>query len=334
MFDYVATAASCAANVDNTSHNYSWDWGPFHMIQLNEWAGSTSLGSDTATDYSPTHGSGLNWLAQDLLNSVGNSGRPVILFQHFGWDFFSLYNNDFTGQTTPWWSASERQRLLNILAPYHIAAMFSGHQHSDWNVRRQLYRSYGHPRILDDFTGGTGGINGNGEFFAVRLTKNFLDVLPFKWSDSLNGTQPFMTSVGEGNSGPVWPGGNTTSGVRTGIRAAGQRVVVRNRTGLRLHPLFYNNINGCRKWIGPSFAAAPVTISFDPTSPYRVIIKNNTGSTIQGPFALQLEHPLRRDPQERQLHGFVFPGTGVSGVLLDPVDARRERRVDVRCLGV
>ncbi|MGA7235168.1 MAG: metallophosphoesterase, partial [Bryobacteraceae bacterium] len=285
MFDYVAAAASCAAHVDNDSHNYSWDWGPFHMIQLNEWAGSTNLGSDTATNYKPTHGSGLNWLAQDLLNSVGSSGRPVILFQHFGWDYFSLYNNDFSGQTDPWWSAADRQRLLNILAPYHIAALFSGHQHQTGMYGVDYTDSSGHPRILDDFTGGTGGINGNGEFFAVRLTQNFLDVLPFKWSDSLNGTQPFMTSVGEGSAGPVWPGGQTWN-PGTGQLGSGPQP-----DGTPTYPLFYNNVNGCRKWIGPSLAAAPVTISFDPTDPYSVIIKNNTGSTIQGPFALQLNVP-------------------------------------------
>jgi hypothetical protein len=44
MFDYVAAAAQCAAVVDSGSHNYSWNFGPFHMIQLNEWYGSTSLG--------------------------------------------------------------------------------------------------------------------------------------------------------------------------------------------------------------------------------------------------------------------------------------------------
>lgn len=291
MFDYVATAASCAAKVDSTSHNYSWDWGPFHMVQLNEWAGSTSLGSDTATNYTPTHGSGLNWLAQDLQNSVGNSGRPVILFQHFGWDYFSLYNNDFTGQTTPWWSASDRQRLLNILAPYHIAALFSGHQHQTGMYGVNYTDSNGHPTILDDFTGGTGGIGGNGEFFAVRLTQNFLDVLPLEWSDSLNGTQPFMTSVGEGSAGPVWPGCNTSGGCQTWNPGTGQLGSGPQPDGTPTYPLFNNNVNGCRKWIGPSLAAAPVTISFDPTSPYSVIIKNNTGSTIQGPFALQLNIP-------------------------------------------
>jgi len=57
-----------APNVDPLSHNYSWDWGKYHMVQLNVWAGDTQAGINNS--YSPavhdTHASGLPWLTLDL----------------------------------------------------------------------------------------------------------------------------------------------------------------------------------------------------------------------------------------------------------------------------
>jgi hypothetical protein len=283
MFDYVAAAAQCVASVDSGSHNYSWNFGPFHMIQLNEWYGSTSLGSDTATGYAPTHDSGVGWLMQDLANNVGASGKPVVLFQHFGFDFFSIYHNDFTGGTSPWWSATDRQALLDIIAPYNVIGMFSGHQHQTGMYSANYTDLQGHSKILDDFTGGTGGIGGKGEFYAVRLTNDFLDVLPFEWSDGTNENGPYMTTVGNLGAGS-WPGGKTwTGGAEPGVSPMPD--------GTPIYPQFYNPVNGCRKWIGAPLQKVPLTVSFDPTNPYGVIVKNNTGSVISGPFALQLSIP-------------------------------------------
>lgn len=299
MFDYVAAAAQCVASVDPDSHNYSWNFGPFHLIQLNEWYGSTSLGSDTATGYSPTHSSGLSWLIADLAaNAV--SGRKVILFQHFGWDFFSIYHNDFTGETAPWWTAAQRQELLNIIAPYDVIAMFSGHQHQAAMYSANYSDSQGNHKVLDDFTGGTGGIGGKGEFYAVRLTSNFLDVLPFEWNDSANGTLPYMTTVGN-LSYASWPGGE----VWTGGAEAGTSPMP---DGTPIYPGFYNPVNGCRKWIGAPLQKVPVSVSFDPNNPYGVIIKNNTGAVINGPFALQMSIPTGG-----KLNSVSFMGTCSQG---------------------
>lgn len=299
-FDYVAAAAQCAAKVDSGSHNYSWNFGPFHMIQLNEWYGSTSLGSDTATGYAPTHDSGVNWLINDLANNVGTSGKPVILFQHFGFDFFSIYHNDFAGDTQPWWSATDRQALLDIIAPYNVIGMFSGHQHQTGMYSAAYTDLQGHAKILDDFTGGTGGIGGKGEFYAVRLTNDFLDVLPFEWQDSVFGNLPHMTTVGDLRY-ESWPGGTTWNGLLNPGTSP-------MPDGTPIYPRFYNPVNGCRKWIGAPLQKVPLTISFDPNNPYGVVIKNNTGATINGPFALQLSIP-----SGGKLNSVSFMGTCSQG---------------------
>jgi hypothetical protein len=48
MFDYEAGhVLGGAKNFDTGSDNYSWDWNGVHYIQLNKWAGDTTLGSRT-----------------------------------------------------------------------------------------------------------------------------------------------------------------------------------------------------------------------------------------------------------------------------------------------
>ena len=280
MFAYISSVASCFTNMDSGSHNYSWDWGGFHLIQLNMWAGDITLGTDTGTAIPSSHSSGLGWLAQDLLHNVGTSGKPVILFQHFGWDYFSLFHNDSTGQTDPWWTASQRQILLDIVKDYNVIALFSGHQHQTAMYGVNFTDDLGHARVLDDFTGGTGGIGGTGQFFGVRLTKNFLDVLPFQWSDEISPT-PYMTNVGAGITGPTFPstGWSPNANQVDNTPWAG---------GTPLYPAFNNDVSSCRKWIGGPMTSLPVTLAFDPNNPNNVVITNNTGGTLQGPFALQV----------------------------------------------
>jgi cytolysin (calcineurin-like family phosphatase) len=281
MFAYPAAAASCSTSVDPLSHNFSWNWHQFHMVQLNMWAGDDTMGSDTETGLVFTHPRGLSWLATDLANTVGNTGAPVILFQHFGFDFFSVYNSDTTGQAKPWWSDSERQALLSILAPYNVVALFSGHQHHTGMYSADYQDSLGNNKILDDFTGGAGGIDGHGEFYAVRLTDNFLDVLPFQWSDSNPDKLPVMTNVGDPTQG-AWANDGTWN--PSVLQDAGPQPA-----GTLKQPDFYNNVSGCRKWIGSALKTVPLTVTAGPANAnsFSFIITNNSGAPIQGPFALQ-----------------------------------------------
>ncbi|EFG9152824.1 metallophosphoesterase, partial [Escherichia coli] len=67
-----------AAGFDEASDSYAWDWGPLHLVQLHRFGGDTRKGAAGA----------LGWLKADLAANAAN-GRPLILFQHYGWDAFS-----------------------------------------------------------------------------------------------------------------------------------------------------------------------------------------------------------------------------------------------------
>ncbi|WP_274630003.1 metallophosphoesterase [Arvimicrobium flavum] len=115
-----------AENYDVDSDSYSWDWGHLHLVQLHRFGGDTRKGAVSALD----------WLGRDLAGSAGD-GRPVALFQHYGWDPFSTERwdparttFDDTGEGPPhWWTEAERQALLDVIRGYNVIGLFHGHQH-------------------------------------------------------------------------------------------------------------------------------------------------------------------------------------------------------------
>ena len=115
-----------ASNYDVDSDCYSWDWGGLHLVQMHRFGGDTGHGA----------ASGLPWLKRDLANNAAD-GRPVVLFQHYGWDTFSTEVWDPTekrfddsgGGHAHWWSEADRQALLAVLKGYAVVGVFHGHQH-------------------------------------------------------------------------------------------------------------------------------------------------------------------------------------------------------------
>ncbi len=111
---------------DVPSDCYSWDFGKVHLVQLQRFGGDASHDASSC----------LSWLQEDLKNFAGD-GRPVIVFQHYGWDSFSteawdpsMKNFDDHGAGEPhWWSEAERSALLAVLKPYNVAGIFHGHEH-------------------------------------------------------------------------------------------------------------------------------------------------------------------------------------------------------------
>lgn len=115
-----------AANYDVESDSYSWDWGGLHLVQLHRFGGDTRKAAV----------SGLDWLKGDLA-AHASDGRPVIVFQHYGWDGFSTERWDSAAGTFDdhgqgddhWWSEAERQELRDTLAGYNVIGLFHGHEH-------------------------------------------------------------------------------------------------------------------------------------------------------------------------------------------------------------
>ncbi|MFT5166704.1 MAG: hypothetical protein ACI8P3_001936 [Saprospiraceae bacterium] len=107
--------------------HYSWDWGNVHFIQLNLSA------AENPTKFKPAQNpfKALSFLKEDLAKQVGDSGRPVILAHHYGFDGFSIGRNS-DGIIIPkgeWWTGDDRQKYWETIAPYNVIAIFTGHAH-------------------------------------------------------------------------------------------------------------------------------------------------------------------------------------------------------------
>ena len=112
------------AGVSENGVNYSWDWGPVHLVSLGLFPGSegdrivSPWGRTMEGDWRlPGHS--LEFLVEDLARNVGRSGRPVVLLQHYGWDVWGL----------GWWSDREREALAEAVRDYNVIAAFWGHTH-------------------------------------------------------------------------------------------------------------------------------------------------------------------------------------------------------------
>lgn len=150
-------------NYDIDSDNYSWDWGGLHLVQLQRFGGDTNKGAV----------SGLDWLKQDLADFAAD-GRPVVLFQHYGWDRFSLEKWDpakmtFDGEGAGkphWWTDNERADLLSVLKGYNVVGLFHGHEHETPMIYRHAGLDLFKP--VATFMGG---------FALVHITNRYMDVV-------------------------------------------------------------------------------------------------------------------------------------------------------------
>ncbi|MEI9429036.1 metallophosphoesterase [Mesorhizobium sp. Cs1299R1N3] len=158
-----------ATSYDVDTDCYSWDWGGLHLVQTHRFAGDTGHGADNS----------LPWLKQDLATYAAD-GRPVILFQHYGWDSFSMERWDTVKRVfddggkgaSHWWSDADRQALLAALKGYNVVAVFHGHQHEV----PMIYQRDG----LDLFKPKAAYMGG---FALARVTDDSLDVVLGQASD-------------------------------------------------------------------------------------------------------------------------------------------------------
>jgi cytolysin (calcineurin-like family phosphatase) len=97
--------------------------------------------------------------------------RPVVLFQHYGWDEWGL----------GWWSEKERDALASTIRDRNVVAVFWGHTHSV-----QRIDAGGIPT----FCSGSGQADpGPGVFLVVKITPREMIIAkrkPEGWGTSSN----------------------------------------------------------------------------------------------------------------------------------------------------
>jgi cytolysin (calcineurin-like family phosphatase) len=146
-------AAKKISRVSSNGLYYSWDWNHVHFVQTNLYPADKQ---NAKVRYSlPWHDpqDALSFVKEDLAQAVGDSGRPVIIVAHCGFD-------------TDWWVAEDWAAFYDAVKPYNVVAYFYGH--TGTGVRQ--WKPDGADRALDVInTGQT-----EKGFFAVEITKDRL----------------------------------------------------------------------------------------------------------------------------------------------------------------
>lgn len=150
-------------SVSEDGHHYSWDWDHVHLVQLNLFGGDGP--EDVKGVNGPEHDpqGALRFLKEDLAKNIGNSGRWVVVFQHFGW----------LGGMSDWWQPEAKERFYEVVKPYRIACLVNGHSHGaafvPWHD------------LLTIHDGSTARGDGDtGDFLVVRITDKELIVIQRK----------------------------------------------------------------------------------------------------------------------------------------------------------
>lgn len=119
------------AMVSESGLHYSWDWEHVHLVQLNYFAGSgIEHVPNGNVHYDPQNS--LEFLEKTLAEQVGDSGRPVILIQHYGFD----------GWGKGWFAPEARDLLEEAIKDYNVVLLIAGHNHAafigEWRGYRYL----------------------------------------------------------------------------------------------------------------------------------------------------------------------------------------------------
>ncbi len=122
------------ASMCEREFHYSVDYDGVHFVQLNEYAGydaderySGNLDYNRKGQaYGHPAEKSLQFLEKTLEENVGDSGRPVILFQHYSIGGWAL--NAWGGDA--WWTEEHVLGLWETIEGYNVIAVMVGHDHS------------------------------------------------------------------------------------------------------------------------------------------------------------------------------------------------------------
>lgn len=136
-------------HVSPNGYHYSWDWDGVHFVNVNLFPGNVWEGEADA--YGRGHDPLLarDFLADDLKRNVGDSGRPVVVVQHFR----PIDEN--------WWTYSAADKFHRVIQDYNVIAILVGHQGGGVNNK---WRGYNW-------------ISSNGELVVCRIKDDTLTAL-------------------------------------------------------------------------------------------------------------------------------------------------------------
>ena len=156
-------------NISDNGLHYSWNREGIHFVNLNSYPGNKW---DPECGWCHYFHDGfreaafsLDFLKKDLKESVGDSGKPVILFFHYG----------LTGWSNEWWTPAEQESFYNAIKDYNVIAIFHGHEH--------VVNHYEWKNIAVWCVGSTHKSAKTGEYLVVHITNNQLFVAVRKRSE-------------------------------------------------------------------------------------------------------------------------------------------------------
>lgn len=160
--------------------HYSWDWGPVHFVNADLFPGDEPSQVDENSRVRDPRRA-LAFLRQDLAEEVGDSGRPVVVMAHYGFDRF--------GHEPRWWTDEQKAAFRYAVRPYNVVAYIHGHTHATerytwegldvFNVGSPYYAEYN--------------ADGRGHFTVFRITDTHLEAHDVGWSPQARGLDPAWT---------------------------------------------------------------------------------------------------------------------------------------------
>ncbi len=119
-------------NVSDNGLHYSWDWGGVHFVNLGIVVGEVAE-VVRKRRYHPRDS--LKFLQVDLLDRVGNSGRPVVLTHHIDVARYSTDPLPTGPATSAEWDPADVHAYYLAIRDFNVIAIQYGHTHA-----RNIYR--------------------------------------------------------------------------------------------------------------------------------------------------------------------------------------------------
>ncbi len=149
--------------------HYAWDWDWLHLVNADLFPG------DEPSDVEPNSlardpRDALDFLERDLAESVGDSGRPVLVMAHYGLDAF--------GQEPRWWTDEHKDAFAGVVGEVNLLGYVHGHTHATYAYEWEGIRAYnvGSPYYTEY------NADGRGHFTVFRVTDEVMVVADVAWS--------------------------------------------------------------------------------------------------------------------------------------------------------